>query len=115
MAAFTGFPVFSRLASSALPKSLVSSPTLTNLYVGKPPAPAFRITDIVYDPVADQFTLTWLSEPGATYGLFFDTDLAEFDSDYDDGIESGGETTTFGPFDNPRPGAPRIFFRVQKN
>ncbi|MGI9244357.1 MAG: hypothetical protein ACR2RV_26395, partial [Verrucomicrobiales bacterium] len=104
------------LDHAAPPYELLSTtPSATNLYVSKPAEPAFRITDFIYDTAADEFTLTWTSEEGATYSLFYDTSLDSFDIDLDDGIDSGGISTTYGPFPNPEPGAPRIFLRVKKN
>ena len=91
---------------------LTTTPSGTNLYLGKPALPSFDITEIIYDSVNDTFTLTWTSEEERTYALFWDTDLSEFTDDIDDGIASGGETTTFGPFPNPSPGSPRIYFRA---
>jgi hypothetical protein len=76
----------------------------------------FRILEITHDPAADEFTITWTSKPGKSYVLLFDTDLGGFEYDIDDGItaEQGSETTTFGPFPNPEPGALSVFFRVQQ-
>lgn len=94
---------------------LTATQSATNLYLGTNVPPAFRITDVVYDPDADAFTLTWESEPGATYSLFSSTDLAEIGEEVDDGIASQGNSTTFGPFPNPTAGAPRVFVRVVRN
>ena len=75
----------------------------------------FRITEIIYNQGNDQFTLTWTSKDNRNYSLFWDTDLKTLDQELDDGILSDGESTSFGRFANPSPGAPRIFFRVIEN
>jgi hypothetical protein len=76
----------------------------------------FAITEIIYDTITNRFTLEWASAPGQTFAVFFGTDLFTFASDIDDGIPAAedGNTTTFGPFDNPEPGATKLFFRVEK-
>ncbi|CAN5462847.1 hypothetical protein BH23VER1_BH23VER1_22800 [soil metagenome] len=81
---------------------------------GEPDPAPFRITDIVYDEDADQFTLTWLSEDGATYDITWSTDLEEFADTAATGIEGEAGTTTFGPFDNPSPDAERLFLRIER-
>ncbi len=77
---------------------------------------SFRITEIIYDQETQQFTITWNSTPGESYGLYFSSDgMASWGSDVSDSIDSEGETTTFGPFDNPGVGSPsELFFRVEK-
>ena len=60
-------------------------------------------------------TLTWNSSTGANYGIYYDTDLATFDSDVEDSLPSQGDGTTSHTFPNPEIGAPRLFFRVVQN
>ncbi len=76
----------------------------------------FQISEITYDPDTEMISITWPSREGATYSLYFDTDLEGFDSDLDDGIEAtpGADFTTFS-FENPLPGAARLLFRVAEN
>jgi len=74
----------------------------------------FQITDISYDETNEMISLTWPSKKNRTYGVFYGTDLTEFDSDVDDSIESMGEMTTY-TFENPFIGEPRLFFRVVEN
>jgi len=92
---------------------LSTTPSATNLYLGKPQQPSFEIFDFIHDTDNDTFTLSWDSQENLTYILYWDTDLFTFENDITDDIMSGGTTTTFGPFPNPSPGAPRIFFRVE--
>ena len=73
-----------------------------------------RIESIEYDQDTDQITLTWNSKEFANYGVFFSTDLVNFDADVDDAYPSEGETTSI-TFPNPFVGAPRMFFRVIEN
>ena len=88
----------------------------TNLYLGKPTEPEFRITAFVHDTVNNQFTLTWDSVEGASYTVKFDTDLSDFEADITDDVQADpGDSTTFGPFNNPDPGATRLQFRIERN
>ncbi len=84
----------------------------------------FEITMIDYDPQADTFRITWTSTPGASYGLFYSTDMGAFDSDISDSIASQGDLTVFpaegqspfpNPTANPGPRSPQLFFRVHRN
>ncbi|MGI9243520.1 MAG: LamG-like jellyroll fold domain-containing protein, partial [Verrucomicrobiales bacterium] len=75
----------------------------------------FRITQIIYDPGSDMISLTFTSRNNRTYSLYWDSDLNGLDQELDDSILSDGETTSVGPFPNPSPGAPRVFFRVVEN
>ena len=63
---------------------LSTTPSASNLYLGKPQLPSFDIIDFI--------------------GMFINI--------FADDILSGGAATTFGPFPNPMPGAARIYFRV---
>ena len=77
----------------------------------------FRITEIVHDAENDRFTLTWISRANETYTVVYDADLDgadAFTGDVEDNIPSGGETTTFGPFDNPVEGSTRLFFKIRR-
>ena len=49
-----------------------------------------------------------------TYGIFYSTDMSDWSADVTDSVPSEGDSTSFGPFDNPLPGVPRLFFRVQE-
>jgi len=80
-----------------------------------PQAP-FDFTAIVYDKLANTWTLTWNSKPGRTYRLNYSTDLLDFGNDVDDSIPSGGSSTTYGPFPNPVPlSGSRVYFMVSEN
>ncbi len=73
----------------------------------------FQITDFSYDETLDEFTLTWESEDGATYGISHSTDLMGFNEGETE-IPSQGATTVFGPFPNPLPGEDQVFLRVER-
>ena len=75
----------------------------------------FRITEIIYNETTDRFTLTWNSINNRLYSVFWGTDLSSLDEEENDGVPSTGESTSYGPFPNPSPGATRIFFRVTLN
>ena len=75
-------------------------------------APLINITNIDFDSGSDTVSITWTSEPGRTYGLFYSQDLIDWGADIEDSIPSQGDTTVF-EFPNPVPEATRIFFRVE--
>lgn len=62
------------------------------------PASSFTITDITYaldDESNATVSLTWNSIPGRTYAVIYSTDLINWDSDLDDGVDGDdGESTT---------------------
>ncbi len=72
------------------------------------------ITAIDYNEDTDSITLTWTSKPNRTYTIFANLDLLIFDTDINDSVQSGGETTTL-TFSNPNPGVTRQFFQVVEN
>jgi len=75
----------------------------------------FKVTDISYDQVNKQVTMTWTSSPNRVYTVFYSDDgKFNFNSDVDDSVVSGGDTTTL-TFSNPMPDARRLFFRVSEN
>ena len=75
----------------------------------------FQITEITYSKENREFELTWDSKTGKTYSLFYNINLDEWESDIDDSIDSGGETTTY-RFENPEgTEIKRIFFKVIEN
>ena len=76
-----------------------------------------EITEVDYDEATDMVTVTWLSQPGADYTLYYSPDLVDWSFDVNDSIpaEVDSETTTWGPFSNPTPGGLVGFFRVVKN
>ncbi|MDB4438360.1 autotransporter-associated beta strand repeat-containing protein [bacterium] len=62
--------------------------------------------------------LTWSSEPGDTFSLFFSTDLQTFDEELDDGIPAdpiGGVTVYTLPLSLLGNDVPTAFFRVVRN
>lgn len=79
-------------------------------------ASPFVITEVDYDAAADTVTLTWRSEPGRFYVLFYSPDLSNWDIDIEDSIEAeaDSDTTTYGPFPNPIGAKPEGYFRLEK-
>ena len=75
-------------------------------------APPTDITDIDYDSGTDTVRITWTSQPGQTYSLFYSQDLMDWGNEIDDGISAQGDTTVL-EFSNPVPEATKIFFRVE--
>lgn len=56
---------------------------------------SLAITDILYSPNDNMLTLTWTSRPGASYGVFFSTDMIDWSADLNDSISADpGDTTT---------------------
>ena len=83
--------------------------------VSVPSEPVEReLTNLVYDQVNDQFTLSWSSNPGGNTGIYWSKDLNYFYPDVNQSIPSHPtlNETTFGPFANPVPNAPKMFFRL---
>ncbi len=75
------------------------------------------ITEILFDPsigANGQFSITFTSRQGASYGLYYSTDLFDFSSDVNDAITGQDGTTTLA-FPNPDPGVSKLFFRVEAN
>jgi len=69
------------------------------------------IQSITFDPVADQFTLTWTSAVGIDYVVFGSPDLIDFSVPVTQSIP-GQAGTTSATFPNPNPSVDRFFFRV---
>jgi len=73
------------------------------------------ITDVIHDKENDRFTLTWTSRPDDRFTIVYDPKLdGKFAASVEEDIPSGGEMTTFGPFDNPVEGSKRLFFRIKR-
>ncbi|MDG2124484.1 MAG: LamG domain-containing protein, partial [Verrucomicrobiales bacterium] len=53
-----------------------------------------KITDIQFDETTREVVLTWTSRPGAVYSVDFSADLTTPFQNIEDGVTSGGETTT---------------------
>ncbi|MGC6464264.1 MAG: hypothetical protein ACON38_07005 [Akkermansiaceae bacterium] len=79
-----------------------------------------EITEISYSPPPagngnGEVTITWNSFTGGSYTIFRSTDLTPSSwVGVGDPVESQGESTTH-TFENPVPGAERLFFRVSEN
>ena len=77
----------------------------------EPPAPfVFEFTSIVPAADSNNVTLTWTSKPNKTYLLQGGETLTDWD-EVSDGIESGGDLTTFTDMDVPE-GAKIRYYRV---
>jgi hypothetical protein len=83
------------------------------------PSVPFAITEIDYDADTAMLTLTWTSTPNETYGVYFSTDMTNWESDVDDSVPADEvETTTTVIFDLnetfPNGIPERVYFRVEK-
>ena len=74
----------------------------------------FEIREILYNKTQNTFTLTWKSNRDKMYALYFSETLEEFDADVNDSIPSGGNSTTYGPFNNPIPDSRKLFFKAEE-
>lgn len=73
-----------------------------------------EIANVSHNQTTDQITLTWKSNPGDTYGIYWSEDLINFVPGINPAVSAHAEesVTTFGPFPNPKPNATRLFFRI---
>jgi len=92
---------------------LSTTPSATNLYLGSAGSGELLITDILYNPSNGFVTLTFDSISGINYDIQADTDLVGFETEVTTGVSGTGSPVTFGPFPNPFPGAPKVFFRIE--
>ncbi len=79
--------------------------------------PDFAITKIAYDSATSSLTLTWNSNPGATYAVKYSSDMSNWDSDLDDGVPAdAGDTTTvtFNLNGTGLENEARVFFRIER-
>ena len=81
------------------------------------PATPFVITAVDYSPDTDEVTLTWTSNPGATYAVRYSTNLASWDGDLDDSVEAddGEQTTRTFRIGGLASDDGELFFRVERN
>ena len=85
---------------------------------GAAPKPELEVIsiDVDRDGANPSNVITWNSIPNGNYALYFSTDLENW-PEIDDGIPSGGDTTTFPHQLNPGfldlVDAPRVFYRVE--
>jgi hypothetical protein len=79
-----------------------------------PPEP-LEFTEIVRHTDTDEVTLTWKSNPGEIYGLYWSVDLVEFfmhGTHHAIPAHASERRTTLGPIASPLPDAGRLFFAV---
>jgi len=79
-----------------------------------------EFTEIIYNAEEDTFRFKWSSRGRKTYSLYYSEDMAQFDADLDDSIESGGDFTVYPAegepgLENPLEGASKLFFKVVEN
>jgi hypothetical protein len=74
-------------------------------------APTLQFTHVFRHPENGQLSLTWTSQPGKTYRLIASTDLVGFNTVIAETIQSGGTSTTYGPFASS---LPTVFFKVSE-
>ena len=86
-------------------------------YFGTVVEEGFQITSISYNPDTDEISITWPSREGAFYGIYFNSDLSNWDTDLNDSYPADpGDSTTFTfPRADAGAGAERLFFRVEEN
>jgi len=73
-----------------------------------------EISEVSYFKNADEISLTWKSNPGEIYGLYWSEDLVNFVPGINPAVPAseGGVLTSYGPFPNPKPGADELYFRI---
>jgi hypothetical protein len=84
--------------------------------VGAGPRQPVEFTGYLFDLDADRSTLTWTSNQGEHYGLYWSEDLVTFTPVYGTNpaipAHESESSTTYGPFDHPILGATRLFFKL---
>ncbi|MDF1712935.1 MAG: sialate O-acetylesterase [Akkermansiaceae bacterium] len=73
-----------------------------------------EISDVSYFDETGEIILTWKSNPGEFYGVYWSDDLINFKPGINAAVPANpdGPLTTFGPFPNPSPNSERLFFRL---
>jgi alpha-galactosidase len=73
-----------------------------------------ELTGIAHDPVQNRTTLTWRSNPGQNYGIYWSENLTNFVPGINPAITANANTnrTAYGPFASPSPMAKKVFYRV---
>jgi len=73
-----------------------------------------EVAEVSYNDSTDEITLTWKSNPGEFYGIYWSEDLENFVPGINPavGANPDGIRTTFGPFPSPSPEAGNLFFRI---
>ena len=90
-----------KVASALLDGNAASIAHSGGLQLVSPSGPDYSISDIAYDRLADTLTITWDSNPGASYRLVYSTDSSP-GTDFDPAtwldlllsIPSGGSETS---------------------
>ena len=79
-----------------------------------PPQPGFQITQIVLDSQSGDLSLTWTSQPGESYGIYWSTDLQTYYPDVNQSIPAHAtdDQTSLVAFANPLPESPWMFLRI---
>ncbi len=92
---------------------LSTTVSATNLYVTESAPVELAISEITRLSDPDRISLTFNSRLGTIYSIKADTDLVGFETVIDNNVVGDGSAFTYGPFINPFPGEPRVFFRVE--
>ena len=85
---------------------------LAAVVLQEPSGIGFAITGIDYSPDTNNVTLTWTSRPGVTYAVDASPDMQIGWIELDDGVESGGEETSF--VHTPEAGTTTLYYRVRR-
>ena len=90
-----------------------------SVYAGGPlvlaPGQSLAINSIDYNPGDGNISLTWNSRKGEVYAVKYSTDLINWDSDIDDGVEADEGESTTRIFDISDLGLlESVYFRVEK-
>jgi len=84
-----------------------------SVYPPATPSVLFQITSATVDPVAGTGSVTFTSEPGATYGIFGSANLTTW-GEVEGNVSSDGLSTTEAFTDPALIGARRRYYRVDK-
>lgn len=84
-------------------------------FTADPVAGSFKIIQLSGGPSSPNLSLTWESQPGDSYRIGYSTSLGDdFIGTAASSIPAEAGSTTTHSFPNPQPGAPSLFFRVEK-
>ena len=85
---------------------------LPAMTINRVDGPSFQIVGLRRDAESGAATITWNSRAGATYIVEFSPDLQRW-LELDDGVQSGGETTSFTDGDNAAANPLEGYYRVR--
>jgi len=85
------------------------------VYAPVGPGTPFTITAFATDTVTGDASLTFNSNPGASYSVFGSNSMGAFWAEINDSVPSDGEETTYDFTDLELIGQPRRFYQVRRN